>query len=281
MSDQVLITIHSSRIMSDSKVDQILDLLLDALEERRARRTADAATPFSTDSAEKSPRTPPVVEPLPVVAEVEPEQEPVEEQAETDAVSVADFETPEADDSAEIEPASPSQPSIGMDRMLLRMAVGVLALIILFNIPFNRHGTNLARALPDEQSLVIRDGLVLKGSGDEIYVLANNQKRWITTLEAFQHYGYRWEQVNEVNDTFLDKFEDGLPIHLLYKCFGSPHVYALENGTKRWIKDIPTFEAQGYLWDDIVGISCDRLSAIPDGVPIPPDAGPPPHPEDD
>jgi hypothetical protein len=67
----------------------------------------------------------------------------------------------------------------------------------------------------------------------------------------------------------------------LYKCFGSPHVYALENGEKRWIKDIPTFEAQGYLWEDINGISCDQLTEIPDGPPIPPDAGPPPQLEDE
>lgn len=248
--------------MSDSKVDQILDLLLDALEERRMVRDEDASTPLSTISAETAPEIAQsiVVEPEPVTGE--------------DAFDFEEFDAGAEEDSAEIEP----RPSIGMDRMLLRMAIGVFALIILFNIPFNRHGTNLARALPDEQSLVIRDGLVLKGSSDEIYVIENNQRRWITTLEAFRHYGYRWEQVNEVGDAFLDKFEDGLPIHLLYKCFGSPHVYALENGEKRWIKDIPTFEAQGYIWDEIVGISCTRLSEIPDGVPIPPDAGTPPEP---
>ncbi len=36
------------------------------------------------------------------------------------------------------------------------------------------------------------------------------------------------------------------PAPVLLKCVGSPHIYLLENGHKRWIKDIPTFEAQGY-----------------------------------
>jgi hypothetical protein len=250
-------------------VDQILDLLLDALEERRASREVDVPTTLSTISAEKT------IPPLP--REVEAEQEPIVLEAEIEdaweEASSAESGLTEPD-SAEPQP----RPSIGMDRMLLRMALGVFALIILFNIPFNRHGTNLARALPDEQSLVIRDGLVLKGSGDEIYVIENNQKRWITSLDLFNYYGYRWEQVNEVDDKFLDKFEEGYPIHQLYKCFDSPHVYGIENGEKRWIKDIPTFEALGYVWDDVNGIACDRLRAMPDGLPLPEDAGPPPEP---
>jgi hypothetical protein len=152
-------------------------------------------------------------------------------------------------------------------------------LLILINIPFNRYGTSLARAMPDSASLIIRDGLLLKGSGDEVYVLENNRLRWITTLEAFEHYGYRWSQVHQVEDAFLDDFELGLPIHLLLKCQTSPHIYALEDGEKRWIKDIPTFEAQGYLWDDVEFVSCDYLRGLPDGPPIPEDAGPPPQPE--
>ncbi|OQA37941.1 MAG: hypothetical protein BWY52_03319 [Chloroflexi bacterium ADurb.Bin325] len=69
------------------------------------------------------------------------------------------------------------------------------------------------------------------------------------------------------------------PGPILLKCENSPHIYLLEGGQKRWIKDIPTFEAQGYRWDDInQWISCDELRSVPDGVPIPPDAGPPPQP---
>lgn len=69
------------------------------------------------------------------------------------------------------------------------------------------------------------------------------------------------------------------PGPILLKCESSPHIYLLEGGQKHWIKDIPTFEAQGYRWDDLnQWISCDELRSVPDGVPIPPDAGPPPQP---
>jgi hypothetical protein len=108
--------------------------------------------------------------------------------------------------------------------------------------------------------------------------LQDNKLRWITSLEAFQFFGYNWEQVHVVDDAFLAQFEKGRPIHVLLKCQGSPHIYALENDRKRWIKDIPTFEAQGYVWSDVQFVGCTYLRGIPDGPPIPEDAGPPPRP---
>jgi hypothetical protein len=162
--------------------------------------------------------------------------------------------------------------------MLGRLAFFVLLLTVIINIPFNRFGTNLARAMPDEQALVIRDGLVLKGDGEEIYVLEDNHKRWISSLDAFNYYGYRWEQVNLVDATFLAQFPDGPALSILRKCATSPHVYAIENEQKRWIKDIPTFEEQGYVWEDVQIVSCPTLNRIPNGPPIPPDAGEPPSP---
>ncbi|RME82692.1 MAG: hypothetical protein D6775_10200 [Caldilineae bacterium] len=65
---------------------------------------------------------------------------------------------------------------------------------------------------------------------------------------------------------------------ILLRCTASPHIYALEDGHKRWIKDIPTFEGYGYRWNQVRVIACSELRAIPDGPPIPPDAGPPPQP---
>ena len=65
---------------------------------------------------------------------------------------------------------------------------------------------------------------------------------------------------------------------VLLKCYGSPHVYLLEDGKKRWIKDIPTFRARGFQWADVREVPCEDLRQIPDGPPIPPDAGPPPIP---
>ena len=81
-----------------------------------------------------------------------------------------------------------------------------------------------------------------------------------------------------MEDKFLARFDEGRPVYLLLKCAASPHVYALEDGQKRWIKDIPTFEANGFVWEDIRITSCQYLRNLPNGRPIPTDAGPPPQP---
>jgi hypothetical protein len=64
---------------------------------------------------------------------------------------------------------------------------------------------------------------------------------------------------------------------ILLKCTGSPHIYLLAGGEKRWIDTIETFEERGYVWRDVHMVSCADLQAIPDGEPIPEDAGPPPE----
>jgi hypothetical protein len=68
------------------------------------------------------------------------------------------------------------------------------------------------------------------------------------------------------------------PDPVLLKCYNSPHIYLLENGQKRWINTIETFNERGYLWRDVRFVSCPDLRAVPDGTSIPPDSGPPPQP---
>jgi hypothetical protein len=72
-------------------------------------------------------------------------------------------------------------------------------------------------------------------------------------------------------------YERAAPI--LLKCWNSPHIYLLQGGRKRWVVDIPTFEAEGYRWSDVAqNVSCDDLRLVPDGETIPPGSGPPPRP---
>lgn len=165
-----------------------------------------------------------------------------------------------------------------MGKMIGRLAILVVALLVLVNIPVTRYGVSLARIMPETSSLIIRDGLVLKGSGPEIYILEEDKLRWISSLDAFEHLGLTWKDVHVVEDSFLAKFEKGRPIHVLLKCGSSDHIYRLENDQKRWIRDIDTFLAEGHVWEDVRFVSCQYLRDLPDGLPIPEDAGPPPQP---
>jgi hypothetical protein len=164
-------------------------------------------------------------------------------------------------------------------RLMKQLIVGLLVAIVLVNIPLNRHGTSLATALPDTASLVIRDGLVVKEEDDEeIYVYQDGQFRWISNMATFEAYGFVWGDVHIVRDDFLDRFRIGPPLSLLAKCETSPHVYVLKGESKHWIRDIETFVAEGYTWEDVQLVSCNTLRELPDGETIPPASGPPPQP---
>ena len=86
-------------------------------------------------------------------------------------------------------------------------------------------------------------------------------------LEAIENLPLRVQQII---------FDQSDPI--LLKCSASPHIYLIENGEKRWIDTIETFNERGYVWRDVTFITCADLRSIPDGIPIPDDAGPPPQP---
>ena len=182
------------------------------------------------------------------------------------------------------QPALPAEPPDALPiepsaRPMKQLALGLLIAIVLINIPFNRHGTTLATALPDSAALVIRDGLVVKEGNDErIHVYRDGQFRRISSMDAFEHFHFTWGDVHIVEDGYLDRFELGSPLHVLLKCDSSSHVYRLEEGAKRWIRDIETFGDAGHKWADVRFVSCGYLRGLPDGETIPPDSGPPPRP---
>ena len=162
---------------------------------------------------------------------------------------------------------------------MARLAIGVLVAIVLINIPLNAQGTALARSIPSSASLVIANGLLIKeANSPDVYVFQDNSFHWITSLDAFDYFGYRWQDVHGVEAGFLNQYPKGTPIYVLLKCESSPHVYQLDVGQKRWIVDIPTFTAQGYVWNDVKIVPCDYLRRLPDGDSIPPGRGSPPSP---
>ena len=197
--------------------------------------------------------------------------------AASEADAASDARSQEASGGQPEAVASP--PPSRTARLLGRLALGLLALLVVINIPFNRHGTTLATAMPDRRALVIRDGLVVKEEEKpEIYVYQNGRFRWISSLKAFEMRGYAWDDVHIVKDGFLEPYEIGPPIHVILKCDDSPHIYLLEGEEKRWIVDIEAFEEEGYAWEDVRFVPCSYLRGLPDGETIPPGYGPPPQP---
>jgi hypothetical protein len=298
--------------MSDqqsSRMEQILDLLVEEIDERlwvRKHRPPVAAPAEPLQPVEEL-----AAPPSPVEAEVEPpepepglEAKPLEPGSGLEAKplepgSGLEAKPPEPGPELEARPPEyepeeemkPLEPEFEMElppmvtgpshasRLMGRLALGLLVAIVLINVPLNRHGTTLATAMPDSAALVITDGLVVTEEDDEeIYVYQDGKLRWISSLDAFEHFGYTWGDVRVVKDGFIDDFEMGSPLHVLLKCRQRPHIYRLEGGEKRWIRDIVTFTAEGHIWEDVRFVTCQHLRDIPDGETIPPGSGPPPQP---
>jgi len=197
---------------------------------------------------------------------------------EPDTARESDVDRAEPEKEPQLDVIS-SPPASHTARLLGRLAFGLLALVVVINIPFNRHGTTLATAMPDHRALVIRDGLLVKEEDDpEIYVFQDGRFRWISSLKAFEMRGYAWDEVHVVEDGFLEPYEIGPPIHVILKCRESPHIYRVEGEEKRWIVDIEAFEEAGHVWEDVAFVSCEYLRNLPDGETIPPGHGPPPQP---
>jgi hypothetical protein len=256
-----------------SRVEQILALLVEEIEERMwmRRHHPSVVSPVEPLESEEELAPPPR-------AELElPEPEP---EAEVDLPEPEpEAEEPPLEPEMEMElPPMAAGPSHAA-RLMGRLALGLLVAVVLVNIPLNRHGTTLATAMPDSAALVVRDGLVVKEEDDEeIYVYQDGKFRWISSMDAFEHFGYTWGDVHVVRDGYLKRFEIGSPIHVLLKCRQSPHIYRLEGGEKRWIRDIATFTAEGHIWEDVRFVTCGYLRDLPDGETIPPGSGPPPQP---
>jgi hypothetical protein len=266
-----------------SRLDVLLNLLVEEVAERlQSRSEAQPVTPEPL--LEIPPLATGVTERLEVLSETQPVPE------RPFATDMPASETTLAGPS-ESAPAAASEPTTDTastvaassdshtTTLLARLTLGVCIIVVLINIPFNMQGAAIARSIPSAASLIIRDGLIVKeATSPDIWIYGDNAFHRISSIETFEQLGYRWRDVHIVHTGYLDQFAKGRPRYVLLRCASSPHFYRLDEGHKRWVVDIPTFEAEGYTWQDIKAVSCAYLRGLPDGDSIPPGRGPPPSP---
>jgi hypothetical protein len=185
-----------------------------------------------------------------------PEQRDAGAQASQDPVPGASCPTPE--------------PAASPGRSLAQMLIVLVVLLVLVNIPLSIYGAGLAQLKPDTTAVVFYDGMLLKGSGPQSYLLEDHKLRPIAGAEAFDYY-FQWRDVQIVEDGQLDQFGKGRPIRRLVKCQSSPDIYALENGQKRRL-EVPPAQNTAQAWDEVRLYACDSLRALPEGPPILEDA---------
>jgi dolichol-phosphate mannosyltransferase len=130
-------------------------------------------------------------------------------------------------------------------------------------------------ALPDGQSLTFRDGALLRGSDETIYVVEEGVRRPFTAAQDFAGLGYRWENVMAVSDDQLALLPLGRAIN---RRAGYPNgallrgtdrtVYLLVCGRRCVIANRQIFQSWGYQWEHVIDVTEAELAHYPLGEPI-------------
>jgi hypothetical protein len=154
-------------------------------------------------------------------------------------------------------------------RILSRIALILLVIILLVNIPISSWGASLLQMIPqDVTPVALREGIVLESGQGDRYLLHNQRLRPFSSPEAYERYARRHgRQVQAVADRIVGGYYHGLPIYHLVQCESDPAIYALANGEKRPFALQPALSLpySTAFWDQIELIDCRRLEELPTG----------------
>ncbi len=122
-------------------------------------------------------------------------------------------------------------------------------------------------------------GILLKGSGPEVYVMQDGARRHIANLAVMTSCGYAWDAVFRVDDSALNSTPTGAqltgtpcpvfepPEWALLKGEG-PEIFVARGGLKRHIPNVATFNGRGFRWGDVDLVPPQYLSQIAAGHPV-------------
>lgn len=172
---------------------------------------------------------------------------------------------------------APPEVGLNMGRNLAQIVLALAALLLLVNLPVNLQGHGLAQLSPQATALTIYDGMLLRGSGPEVYRLEQHKLRRLSDPEAFKAAYFPQDNIHLVEDSLLTQFAQGQPIRRWLKCPSGPDIYALENGQKRLCPSGCASTANSaFRWDKPYRVSCETLRRLPDGPAITVEAASPP-----
>lgn len=121
----------------------------------------------------------------------------------------------------------------------------------------------------------LSDGLVVKGSGSEVYIMENGMRRWIVDAMAFDDLALPWNRIVTVSDEDLDIYPKGrsilaksrYPDGMLLRGDGVK-VYLVDRGSRRWITNENEFNALRLDWRAVMDVPPAKLKTISEGKQI-------------
>lgn len=122
------------------------------------------------------------------------------------------------------------------------------------------------------------DGTLIKGSGEEVYVLENGLKRWITTEAVFNSFEYNWDKIQFIMNDDLARYPTGRKLDGAYaypegtlirgdkeREGDGVKVYLIKNGVRRWIETAQDFQNLALFWGAVMDVSGAKLKTIYEG----------------
>jgi len=117
---------------------------------------------------------------------------------------------------------------------------------------------------------------LVRAQGEEkVYLIENNQKRWIPSIEVFNAKGYSWNSVQVVNLNQISAISEGTNVQTgsaavpslssqvpqalknaeLLRVNGQEKVYAKIDNILRWVPSIEAFNLYNYDWSKVKIVS--------------------------
>ncbi|WP_155898018.1 hypothetical protein [Allocoleopsis franciscana] len=107
---------------------------------------------------------------------------------------------------------------------------------------------------------------LVKGSGPEVFLIQDGERRWITDSKTFDAYGFNYSDVKEIFDEELSSYPEGTPITkngTILKGSNSGNVYIIINGNRR-LMSTRVFEKYQVQSEDIHSVTDSYLLSIPE-----------------
>ena len=128
---------------------------------------------------------------------------------------------------------------------------------------------------------VLADGMMVRGSGPEVYIMENGMRRWITSETVFFDLELEWEKIKNVSGedlasypigrTILSgaRYPDGALLRGGADLGGDGvKVYLVEKGARRWIETERDFENLRLDWGSVMDVSPEKLRRASQGKSI-------------
>ena len=110
---------------------------------------------------------------------------------------------------------------------------------------------------PTGKPALYQNGTLLraKNSGT-VYLIKDNQKKEIKSLEIFESRNYQWQDVIIVSEKEINLYSLGAflkyPNGTLIKRERGAKIYVVKDGKGEWIKSAEEFKSAGYKWENVI-----------------------------